>query len=504
MWGDFPWIQKLIPTARNDYRCLEMKKGNEREEPSSALDNNPLYCEPQGKAFSMQKRATKKRKPNFETSRTSKPSGKVLNHAQEHKVDVFQDLRATGFALPYDHPTPIQAQSIPVALHGASILGVAPTGSGKTLAYVLPLLAKAREGYSSIVLFPTRLLALQSLDVCKQISFHQEKQSNNTMSFTNISKSALQKENILTFCCVGNLSDQRDGDVSLVTFLEQNLVQEGRVLFTTPGAVLSRLKSKAPTRLSLRKFLNSAVQIVVLDEVDRLFDIGTRKRVFHILSQVLLLNQVLAFSATCSKEIKDVIQNSFPLAVFHIVTVGPNSVPCSNVKQSFTFVSSMVHKQIFLRNYVKYILENEETAQILVFCGSKSNTRNLYNFLARELPQYASQCTTLSSDLSQCEREKRMEDLRQTKKLRVVLGTDMVARGLDIPLVDYIVNFEFPRNLVDYVHRAGRTGRAGQTGYLHTLIRDREKPFVPALCDMLERQGIEIPRDLLFYRNTGK
>ena len=331
----------------------------------------------------------------------------------------------------YTAMTPIQAKAIPLVLAGRDIMGAAQTGTGKTAAFTIPLLQKmlrhenasmspARHPVRALVLAPTRELADQVANNVKTYAKHTQLRS--TVVFGGI--------------------DMKP----------QTLVLKGgvEVLIATPGRLLDHIEAK-------NAILNQ-VEYVVLDEADRMLDIGFLPDLQRILAYLPRTRQTLLFSATFSPEIKR-LASSYLQDPLLVEVARPNAT-ATNVEQRFYSVSDDDK-----RNVVRQLLRTRSLAQAIVFVNSKLGAARL----ARTFERDGLKTQALHGDKSQDERLKALAAFK-AGEVDLLVATDVAARGLDIADLPAVFNFDVPFNAEDYVHRIGRTGRAGASGLAVTLV----------------------------------
>jgi ATP-dependent RNA helicase RhlE len=331
----------------------------------------------------------------------------------------------------YTAMTPIQAQAIPVVLAGRDVMGAAQTGTGKTAAFTLPLLQRmmrhenasaspARHPVRALVLAPTRELADQV--------------ANNVKSYA--------KHSQLRSAVVFGGVDMKPQTAQLKGGVE--------VLIATPGRLLDHIEAKSCV-------LNQ-VEYVVLDEADRMLDIGFLPDLQRILSYLPKQRQTLLFSATFSPEIKKLAQSYLQDPV--TVEVARANATASTVEQRFYSVSDDDK-----RNVIRQILRDRGITQAIVFVNSKLGAARL----ARSFERDGLRTAALHGDKSQDERLKSLAAFK-AGEVDLLVATDVAARGLDIADLPAVFNFDVPFNAEDYVHRIGRTGRAGASGIAITLV----------------------------------
>ena len=339
----------------------------------------------------------------------------ALPEALQHKLD----------ALGFDKPTPVQERAIPAALEHRDILGSAQTGTGKTAAFSIPLLTKIMNHADvyGIVVTPTRELALQ---VDEQIR-----------AFLSA------KSKIRSVVLIGGASIERQ---------VQALGKRPKIVVGTPGRIIDHLERKS---LDLSGF-----NYVVLDETDRMLDMGFSAPIAEIFSHVSKERQTLLFSATLPKNIHKIsaqyLQNPVRIEMGQVNSVGDNIV------QSTQFVS----KDGKFEMLVDALREHDQSA--IVFMNSKFATEKM----AKRLKSAGITAEAIHGDLRQSKRERVISNLLDNK-FRVLVATDVAARGIDVPHIHQVINFDLPRQTEDYIHRIGRTGRNGAQGIaLNLATRD--------------------------------
>src|ERR1700674_2370383 len=327
-------------------------------------------------------------------------------------------------SLGYTEPTPIQNQAIPVVLSGRDLIGCAETGTGKTAAFLLPIIQKiserARPGVRVLVLAPTRELALQIQQNYGEL--------NNVKG--NRSAIVIGGANIRT-----QIADLRRG-VS--------------VLIATPGRLLD-LTERGAVNLS-------AVEVLVLDEADRMLDMGFLPAIRRVLALLPAKRQTLLFSATMSSSIEQLARSTMKDP--KLIEVSPRGQAATMVEQSAYPVAQESKTALLLD-----LLEREKFERVLVFTRTRRGAERLSHILsARD-----HSVNRIHSDRTQPQREAALRGFRDGKT-RVLVATDIAARGLDVDAVSHVINYDVPSAPEDYVHRIGRTGRAGNTGRAITIV----------------------------------
>jgi superfamily II DNA/RNA helicase len=340
-----------------------------------------------------------------------------------------QNLKNSLARMNFTAPTPIQVSSIPLALEGRDILGSAQTGTGKTAAFSIPLvelLSRSKQG-SALVLTPTRELANQVIAVIIQL---------------------LGKSNPIKAACL-------IGGESMHKQLGQ-LKSRPRIIVGTPGRINDHLDRKS-LKLSDTGFL-------VLDETDRMLDMGFGIQIDRILKYLPVKKQTLMFSATLPEEI--VRMSAKYLKNPERVSMGATNVPSIKIKQEVIHIKQEQKYQELIKQL------QERTGSILVFVKTKHNSKNLAAKLCKE----KFKADALHGNLRQSKRTTVMSAFRN-KKFTILVATDIAARGLDVPHIEHVINYDLPQVAEDYIHRMGRTARAGAEGSSLSFITnsDREK-----------------------------
>ncbi|WP_126975743.1 DEAD/DEAH box helicase [Frigidibacter oleivorans] len=355
---------------------------------------------------------------------------------------VLQAISEAG----YETPTPIQAQAIPHALEGKDVLGIAQTGTGKTASFTLPMITLLGKGRArarmprSLVLAPTRELAAQVAENFDVYAKH-----------TKLTKALL---------------------IGGVSFGEQDkLIDRGvDVLIATPGRLLDHFERG--------KLLLTGVQIMVVDEADRMLDMGFIPDIERIFQLTPFTRQTLFFSATMAPEIER-ITNTFLHAPAR-VEVARQATTGENISQRLvTFTPTrkdMAAKQ--KREVLRAIIaaEGEACTNAILFCNRKTEV----DILAKSLKAHGLNAAPIHGDLEQSQRMRTLDGFRDGS-IRFLVASDVAARGLDIPAVSHVFNFDVPSHAEDYVHRIGRTGRAGRKGTAYTIATPADEKYLAAI-----------------------
>lgn len=347
----------------------------------------------------------------------------ALNHTLQH--------------LQFNEPTPIQQQAIPVALKGNDILGSAQTGTGKTGAFGIPLVTKLMTDPkgTALVMTPTRELAVQVL-----------KQLNSMLGRKTKIKSAL---------LIGGDSIQKQ---------LQQLRNRPRLLVGTPGRINDHLE-RGSLMLNTTDFL-------VLDETDRMLDMGFSVQIDNIMKFMTGKRQTLLFSATLPKNIMAITEKYLNDPVR--ISVSQTSSPAKNIKQDIIKISET-------EKYGEFISQlKEREGSIIVFVKTKFGTEKM----AKKLSKEGHSADAIHGDLRQSRREKVISAFRN-KKYRILVATDVAARGLDIPHIEHVINYDLPQCAEDYIHRIGRTARAGAKGCALNFVTPQDKAKWDAIDRLL-------------------
>jgi superfamily II DNA/RNA helicase len=356
----------------------------------------------------------------------------------------------------YETPTPIQAGAIPPALEGKDVLGIAQTGTGKTASFTLPMISLLARGRArarmprSLVLCPTRELAAQ---VAENFDIYAKN--------TKLTKALL---------------------IGGVSFGEQDkLIDRGvDVLIATPGRLLDHFERG--------KLLLTGVQIMVVDEADRMLDMGFIPDIERIFQMTPFTRQTLFFSATMAPEIER-ITNTFLQAPVRI-EVARQATTSENITQKLIELTAgrrdtaAKQKRDLLRALIEQ--EGDTCTNAIIFCNRKMDV----DTVAKSLKTYGYNAAPIHGDLDQSQRTRTLDGFRDGS-LRILVASDVAARGLDIPAVSHVFNFDVPSHAEDYVHRIGRTGRAGRKGAAFTLSTPADAKYLAAIESLVKQ---EIPR----------
>src|SRR5438132_3856370 len=360
--------------------------------------------------------------------------------------ELLQAITDTG----YTTPTPSQQQAIPVVASGRDVLGCAQTGTGKTASFALPMIDKLAAGRArarmprSLILEPTRELATQVEASFERYGKHHR---------------------LSTALLIGGESF---GDQ------ERKLDRGVDVLIATPGRLLDLFERG--------KILLSDVRILVIDEADRMLDMGFIPDVERIVGFLPRTRQTLFFSATMPPEIRRLADAFLKDPVG--ISVAPPASPAALVEQSLIVVAPEAK-----RDTLRHLIASEDVKNALIFCNRKRDV----DILQRSLSRHGLDAAALHGDMPQPKRTETLERFKNNE-IRLLVASDVAARGLDIQGLSHVFNFDVPYHAEDYIHRIGRTGRAGLKGRSLTLAAPEDGKAVAAIQQLI---GKDIPAQTL-------
>lgn len=330
-------------------------------------------------------------------------------------------------AMNFTIPTPVQAQAIPVAMQGRDVIACAQTGTGKTVAFAIPMLSELLKSKdkTALILVPTRELAVQVTEVLRQLTLHMP-----TMRVVNL---------------IGGMSMQP----------QLRALQKGcRVIVATPGRLLDHLDRRTANI--------SKIAVLTLDEADRMLDMGFAPQLREIFKYLPNEYQTLLFSATLPPNIieltKNILENPAQVKIGEVSTAAPL------IEQKMLEVKGEKKNDTVLDQI------NARKGSILIFARTQARTDRLCKYLEK----YNVSVGRIHGGRSQGQRNRALEDFR-SEAVRVLVATDIAARGIDIDHVAHVINFDLPQVAEDYIHRIGRTGRAGRSGEAISLVAPEER-----------------------------
>jgi ATP-dependent RNA helicase RhlE len=368
---------------------------------------------------------------------------------------MLQSISASG----YTTPTEIQKKAIPLAIEGKDIIGCAPTGTGKTAAFVLPILQRLEKPHKTGKNghFPRALILTPTRELCQQI-----------------------EDSINTY---GKFSKFRP--ISIYGGVDINrqfngLRQGADIIVATPGRLLDHCERRS---IDLTN-----IEILVLDEADRMYDMGFIQAVRTIIAKVPKQRQTMLFSATMSHEIRRLVTEILVNPLY--IEVESSGTPVSTVQQQFYSVPQPTKIDLLI-----HILTKEIIGPVLVF----SRTKHGADKIARRLEHSGISSATIHSNRSQSQRIRALEGFKR-REFKVLVATDLAARGIDVDGISHVVNYDTPAFPEDYIHRIGRTGRAMATGTALTFVSSEERGYLTKIerltgkrCDLKGYPGFTCP-----------
>ena len=378
---------------------------------------------------------------------------------------IMQGIASSG----YNAPTEIQRKAIPLAVLGKGVIGCAPTGTGKTAAFVLPMLTRLQQSQKNgrtrvpraLILTPTRELAQQIEDAIAIYGKYTGLKSVSIYGGTGMG---------------GQLSSLRQGV---------------DIIVATPGRLMDHMQRGS--------IVLSQVEILVLDEADRMFDMGFINAVRSIIAKIPVSRQTLLFSATMSREVRALVAGIQKEP--HLIEVGEPFTPVNTVDQHFY----RIHQQKKI-DLLVHVVGNKDVDTALVF----SRTKHGADKISRRLSQAGINSAAIHANRSQSQRKSALDGFKQ-RRFKVLVATDLAARGIDVTGISHVVNFDTPVFAEDYIHRIGRTGRAEAKGTALTFVSADEEKYVKRIeyligrrFEMKQYPGFACPEPLSTAIDVGK
>ena len=358
--------------------------------------------------------------------------------------------------LKFENPTPIQEKVIPVALQGNDVMGTAQTGSGKTLSYILPIVEKLRKNVNDkfLILAPTRELSEQVFSVAKIFLGHGK-----------------------PFKAINLIGGK--GIFSQINQLKKN----PQIIIGTPGRINDLLERKS--------FSLSKCSIVVLDEMDRMLDMGFGYQVDKIMKQVNKNRQMIMLSATIPAQIRKVSSKYLNNPVN--ISIENNDVIETNIKQKVieTIPNEKVNELI---NQI-----DQRKGSILIFAKTKIGVDKL----VKKLKANSVKASALHGGMRQNKRSKIMQNFRD-ERFRILVATDIASRGLDVPHIEHIINYDMPQAPEDFIHRIGRTARAGSVGEAVSFLTQKDTRIWKSIERLLNKEEFKKKKGNPKYENNPK
>ncbi|XP_026817783.1 probable ATP-dependent RNA helicase DDX43 [Rhopalosiphum maidis] len=384
---------------------------------------------------------------------------KTFEHAFGSYPDIMKVIKKQNFTV----PSPIQCQAWPIIMSGHDLIAIAQTGSGKTLAYILPAIIhllgqptprNKRIGPSVMIMGPTRELVLQIHDEITKYLYN----------------------NIKVVCVYG-------GGVSAQEHQKLIKAEKPDIVVATPG----RLNDL----IGIQAIKLEHVSYLVLDEADRMLDMGFKNQIELSLRHVRPDKQTILTSATWPTAVKN-LANYFTKNPLHI-TVGSLDLSTVNTVTQKIIILKEHQKEAWLDEFISTSLSKDD--KVIIFMRKKTSVEKMYeNFIRKNI-----KCRCLHGGRLQINRERSLADMRKGV-VSILIATDVASRGIDIHDITVVINYDFPTNIEEYVHRVGRTGRAGKTGSAYTLFSDYDKFNASSLISVLKKSNQPIPAEL--YKMT--
>jgi superfamily II DNA/RNA helicase len=353
------------------------------------------------------------------------------------------------YSMGYKNPTPIQQQAIPVILEGKDLIGCAQTGTGKTAAYLLPIIQHIMESdtrhLNALIIAPTRELVMQ---IDQQI------------------------DGLGYFCSVGS-SAIYGGNDGVAWEKQRHALTEGAdIICATPGRLIALLQQGDI------KFDN--LKHLVLDEADRMLDMGFIDDLKTIIGYLPKERQTIMFSATMPPKIRELARHISNDPVQVNIAI---SKPAEGIIQQAYMVYDNQKEAL-----VKQILKNEDYQSVIIFSSTRENVKAL----ERSIGKMDSSVKAFHSDLLQAEREEIMREFK-ARKIRIIIGTDILSRGIDVEGISLVLNYDVPPDPEDYIHRIGRTARASKAGVAITFVNPRDMSKLARIEDLMGREVEKMP-----------
>lgn len=375
---------------------------------------------------------------------------KLLIYMKFDELGIHDDLLDAINYMGFENATPIQEQAIPIILDGKDLIACAQTGTGKTAAFLLPILDLVVDlpggNTTTLIIVPTRELAMQIDQQVQGIGY--------TMGIHSIA-------------IYGGGDGDNWGQQKLA------LTQGADIVIATPGKLISHLN------LGYVKF--DTIKYLILDEADRMLDIGFHDDIVKIISYLPKERQTLMFSATMAPKIRKLASQILNKPEQINIAM---SKPAEGVLQAAYLIYNKQKNGLISH----LINDNPDYNSVIIFCS----TKKVVNELARYLKRQKFDAEAISSDLEQEDREKVLLGFR-AKRIRILVATDVMSRGIDVKDINLVVNYDVPNDAEDYVHRVGRTARADSTGVALTLVNEDDMYKFHQIEELIEREVFKIP-----------
>lgn len=366
-----------------------------------------------------------------------------------YDLPLSDDVLDAIYDMHFENCTPVQEACIPHLLEGKDVIGIAQTGTGKTAAYLLPLLTllqqepHPQDAVNCLIMAPTRELARQIDQALQGFAYYMD---------------------------INGVAVYGGNDGQRYEQERRALAQGADVVIATPGRLISHI--------SLGNFDLSRTTHLILDEADRMLDMGFSDDILQIVKCLPQERQTVLFSATMPKEITALARSIMHDPVEVKIAV---SKPAENIDQG-VYICNEVDKMRILMD----VFDRQPPQRVILFAKSKMDVKNL----SAQLRKKGYNCRAMHSDLDQKERDEVMNEFK-ARHIDLLVATDIVSRGIDIDDITMVINYDAPRDPEDYVHRIGRTARAGREGRAITFVSDRDRPALRNIEKLLEKQ---VPR----------
>ena len=362
----------------------------------------------------------------------------------------------------FEKPTPIQAQAIPAIMSGRDLIGIAKTGSGKTCAFLIPMIRHVMdqrpshpgEGPIALIMSPTRELAMQTYSECRKFT---------------------SKCNLDVICAYGGVPiKEQISDIKRLS---------PEIIICTPGRIIDLLVANSGRVINLTR-----VTFLVLDEADRMFDLGFGPQVIRIVENIRPDKQAVLFSATFPRQMEALARTILTKPIE--IIVGHHSAVCSDVEQIIMILNDDDEKFVRLLKVLGDWLD-VKTQKVLIFVERQDSA----DFLLRDLCKRCYPCISLHGGKEQMDRDAAILDFK-SGVASIMIATSIAARGLDVRELGLVINYDCPNHMEDYIHRAGRTGRAGNKGTAMTFITIAQDKYAGDIIRALRASKVPVPPEL--------
>jgi ATP-dependent RNA helicase RhlE len=356
--------------------------------------------------------------------------------------------------LGYQKPSEIQVKAIPRILNGHDVIGIAQTGTGKTAAFVLPILMKLKyaQGHDprALIIAPTRELVMQVYENILELGKYTD---------------------LRTVCLYGGIGPKKQA---------QEVAEGCDIIVATPGRLLDIYSAGVLQSKQIKTF--------VLDEADRMMDMGFMPQIRRVLELLPMKKQNLFFSATFPESVEKYAYEftDFP----EKVEVTPETMTAELIEQSLYHVPNFLTKI----NLLKHLFENEDFSRVLIFVRTRKNANNVFHFIERRINE---EVRVIHANKAQSTRINAINEFK-SGNVRVLVSTDVTARGIDVEEVSHVINFEVPNKYEDYVHRIGRTGRAEHHGIAISFVDPSDVYHISKIEELIQKKikVIELPKEI--------